>query len=86
MHMVFIDIDKAYDRVPIGVFMEIFGEKMSHYGVHGVIQDMYNGVKTRVRIVRGDTNRFLIDVGLHQRSTLSPFLFVTVIDELTINI
>lgn len=86
MYMVFIDIDKVYDRVFIGVFMEIFGEKMSYYGVYGVIQDMYNGVKIRVRIVRGDINRFLIDVGLYQRFILSFFLFVTVIDELTINI
>ena len=48
-----------------------------------VIRDMYEGVRTRVRTVIGDTEDFPIDIGLHQGSALSPFLFITVIDELT---
>ena len=31
----------------------------------------------------GDTEDFLIDIGLHQGSALSHFLFTTVMDELT---
>ena len=31
----------------------------------------------------GDANNFPIDIGLHQGSTLSPFLFTIVMDELT---
>ena len=48
-----------------------------------VIRDMYEGVRTRVRTVIGDTEDFPIDIGLHQGSALSPFLFTTVMDELT---
>ena len=48
-----------------------------------VIRDMYEGVRTKVRTVLGDTVDFPIDIGLHQRSALSPFLFTTVMDELT---
>ena len=48
-----------------------------------VIRDMYEGVRTRVRTVIGDTEDFSIDIGLHQGSTLSHFLFTTVMDELT---
>ena len=48
-----------------------------------VIKDMYEGVKTSVRTPIGDTEYFSIDIGLHQGSTLSPFLFTIVIDELT---
>jgi len=44
---------------------------------------MYEGVRTKVRTVLGDTVDFPIDIGLHQRSALSPFLFTTVMDELT---
>jgi len=33
--------------------------------------------------VIGDTEDFSIDIGLHQGSALSPFLFTTVMDELT---
>ena len=32
---------------------------------------------------RGERNEFVIIVGLHQGSTLSPYLFVLVMDELT---
>ena len=48
-----------------------------------VIKDMYEGVRTRVRTLVGDTGDFPIDIGLHQGSPLSPFLFTVVMDELT---
>ena len=47
-----------------------------------VIKDMYDGVRTRVRALVGDTNDFPIDIGLHQGSVLSPFLFAIVMDKL----
>jgi len=48
-----------------------------------VIKDMYEGVNTRVRTIIGDTDDVPIDIGLHHGSTLSPFLFTIVMDELT---
>jgi len=44
---------------------------------------MYEGVKTNVRTSAGDMEYFTIDIGLHQGSTLSPFLFTIVMDEHT---
>jgi len=44
---------------------------------------MYEGAKTRVWTLGGDTEEFLIDIGLHQGSSLSPFLFTIIMDELT---
>ena len=44
---------------------------------------MYEGVKTSVRSSVGDTQYFSINIGLHQGSTLSPFLFKIIMDELT---
>jgi hypothetical protein len=38
---------------------------------------------TTVRISDGDTNDFSINIGLHQGSTLSPYLFALVMDEVT---
>ena len=47
------------------------------------IQDMYEGVSTSVRTQDGDTVDFPIIIGLHQGSTLSPYLFTLVLDVLT---
>jgi len=44
---------------------------------------MYNGVRTRVRTMVGDTDDFPIDIGLHQGSALSLFLFTIVMDKIT---
>lgn len=44
---------------------------------------MHDGSKTRVRIARGDSKYFLVVMGLHHRSALSPILFALVVDELT---
>ena len=46
------------------------------------IQHMYDGVLTKVRTPWGETNDFRIRIGLHQGSSLSPYLFNLVIDVL----
>jgi hypothetical protein len=44
---------------------------------------MYDNVVTSVRTSDGDTNDFSINIGLHQGSALSPYLFALVMDEVT---
>jgi hypothetical protein len=44
-----------------------------------LIKDMYGNVVTS----DGDINDFLINIGLHQGSVLSPYLFALVMDEVT---
>jgi hypothetical protein len=48
-----------------------------------LIKDMYDNVVTTVRPSDGDTNDFLINIGLHQGSALSSYLFALVMDEVT---
>ena len=48
-----------------------------------LIKDMYDGVKTRVRTVGGDSDQFSVMMGVHQGLALSPFLFALVMDVLT---
>ncbi|KAK3525826.1 hypothetical protein QTP70_010315 [Hemibagrus guttatus] len=49
-----------------------------------VVQDMYReGAGTVVRCAVGQTEEFKVEVGLHQGSALSPFLFAIVMDQLS---
>jgi hypothetical protein len=48
-----------------------------------LIKDMYTNVVTSVRTSDGDIDDFPINIGLHQGSALSPYLFALVIDEVT---
>ena len=44
---------------------------------------MYHGCMTKVRCTVGKTSSFKVEVVVHQRSALSRFVFVTVMDHLT---
>ena len=48
-----------------------------------MVQATYREVTTRVLTDCGGTKEFGIEVGLHQESALSPFLFITIMDTLS---
>ncbi|KAK3516480.1 hypothetical protein QTP70_017817, partial [Hemibagrus guttatus] len=83
LHYVFVDLEKAYDRVP----REELWYCMRKSGVAEkyvrVVQDMYERSRTVVRCAVGQTEEFNVEVGLHQGSALSPFLFAIVMDQLS---
>ncbi|KAK3508801.1 hypothetical protein QTP70_008020 [Hemibagrus guttatus] len=83
LHCVFVDLEKAYDRVP----REELWYCMRKSGVAEkyvrVVQDMYERSRTVVRCSVGQTEEFNVEVGLHQGSALSPFLFAIVLDQLS---
>ena len=83
LHMVFIDLEKVYDRVPREELWRCLREKMVPEKYVLLIKEMFRDVKTRVRSGAGTTEGFEVKVGLHQGSALSPFLFNTVFDVLT---
>ncbi|KAK3529743.1 hypothetical protein QTP86_003019 [Hemibagrus guttatus] len=77
------DLEKAYDRVP----REELWYCMRKSGVAEkyvrVVQDMYERSRTVVRCAVGQTEEFKVEVGLHQGSALSPFLFAIVMNQLS---
>ncbi|KAK3536381.1 hypothetical protein QTP86_008856 [Hemibagrus guttatus] len=77
------NLEKAYDRVP----REELWYCMRKSGVAEkyvrVVQDMYERSRTVVRCAVGQTEEFNVEVGLHQGSALSPFLFAIVMDQLS---
>ncbi|KAK3564321.1 hypothetical protein QTP86_012406 [Hemibagrus guttatus] len=77
------NLEKAYDRVP----REELWYCMRKSGVAEkyvrVVQDMYERSRTVVRYAVGQTEESKVEVGLHQGSALSPFLFAIVMDQLS---
>jgi hypothetical protein len=83
LHMVFIDLEKAYDKIPRNLMWRALDKHKVPTKYVTLIKDMYDKVVTSVRTTDGDTNIFPINIGLHQGSALSPYLFALVIDEVT---
>jgi hypothetical protein len=83
LHMVFIDLEKAYDKVPRDVMWWALEKHKVPTKYITLIKDMYKDAMTCVRTCDGDTSDFPIKIGLHQGSALSPYLFALVMDEVT---
>nr|GEU69736.1 retrovirus-related Pol polyprotein LINE-1 [Tanacetum cinerariifolium] len=83
LHLVFIDLEKAYDSVPRDLIWKTLIDKGASRRYIKVIMDMYNSAKTRVRTSIGNTKFFPVEVGLLQGSTISPYLFALILDKLS---
>ena len=76
LHLVFIDLEMAYDRVPREILWKAPEKKGVRIAYIRAIQDMHEEASTSVRTQDGDTVDFPITIGLHQGSTLSPYLLL----------
>ena len=81
LHMVFVDLEKAYNRVP----RELIWWCLRKKGVPEGMLRLYKICTMTARLVStrtGDTEYFHVGVGLHQGSSLSPLLFILIMDVL----
>nr|GFA66423.1 hypothetical protein [Tanacetum cinerariifolium] len=83
LHMAFRDLEKAYDSVSRELLWRTLRDKGTPMRYSKVIKDMYEEVKTRVPTTMRKTEFFPVEVGLHQGSAISPYLFTLILDELS---
>ena len=81
--MAFVDLEKAFDRVPREVLWWALRELGVDEGMVAVIKGMYAGVRTAVKVKGGESQSFEVKVGVHQGSVMSPLLFIIVLEALS---
>jgi Reverse transcriptase (RNA-dependent DNA polymerase) len=82
LHMIFIDLEKAYDKIPRNIMWWTLKRKLVPTKYVTLIKDVYTNVVTYVRACDGKSDTFPIKIGLHQGSVLSPYIFALVMDEI----
>ena len=83
--MCFVDMEKAFDRVPRKVMEWAMRKKGLSEVIVRAVMSLYDGAKTRVRVGSAYSEEFEVKVGVHQESVLSPLLFAIVVDVITEN-
>ena len=82
--MAFVDLEKAFDRVPREVVWWALRKLRVDEWLVRVIQAMYEGVSTAVELGEEESVAFPVRVGVHQQgSVLSPLLFIIVLEALS---
>ena len=66
LHIVFVDLEKSYDRVPREIIWWSIRKKRVPEAYIKIIQDMYEDCQTQVMTMEGNTEYFNVKVGLHQ--------------------
>ena len=77
--MVFIDLEKAYDSILHSIIWDSLEAKGISRTYVKAIRDMYDGTTTKIQTLVGTTYPIPVKVGIHQGSTLSPFIFAIII-------
>ena len=81
--MAFVDLEKAFDRVPREVLWWALRELGVDEGLVTVIKAMYADTLTMVKLSGRVSKGFGVKVGVHQGSVLSPLLFIIVMEALS---
>ena len=83
LYMGFVDLEKAFDRVPRKVMEWALRKKSLPKVLVKAVMSLYEGSRTKVRVGSGLLEEFGVRVGVHQGSVISPLIFVIVVDAVT---
>ena len=72
--MCFVDIEKAFNRVPRKVMEWAMRKRGLPELIVRAVMSLYRGEKTKVRVGSELLEEFLVQVGVQQGSVLSPLL------------
>ena len=77
---IFVDLEKAFDRVPRQVLWWAMRKLGVQEWVISVVKSMYENARSKVRLGSDLSEEFNVKVGVHQGSVLSPLLFAIVME------
>ena len=83
IYFAFVDLEKAFDRVPRKVIWWALRTVGVDEWIVRVIQSMYDGPTSKIRVNDSYSDNINVKVGVHQGSVLSPLLFIIVLEALS---
>ena len=83
VYFAFIDLEKAFDRVPRKVLWWAMRKVGVEEWVINIVKAMYSDATSQVRVSGEYSEPFNVKVGVHQGSVLSPLLFIIVMEALS---
>ena len=78
--MCFVDLEKAFDRVPRKVLEWAMRKKGIPEVMVRAVMSLYESAKTKVRVGLELSKEFEVKVGVHQGFMLSPLVFAIMVD------
>jgi Reverse transcriptase (RNA-dependent DNA polymerase) len=83
LHMIFIDFEKTYDKIPRNIMRWALIKKRVPIKYVTRIKNMYTNIMTCVRACDNESDAFSIKIWLHQESASNPYISTLAMDEIT---
>ena len=83
MYLMFVDLEKASDRVPRVLIESSLRRKGVVECYMKAVIKRYKEMLSQVKVEGENSKEFTVRVGIHQMSILSPFIFAVVMDVVT---